>query len=101
MQLEQIDIARQVIARYPDRLALALTADDVVREFKKGRMASLIGMEGGHVLENSLGALRAYYDLGARYMTLTHNVTLDWADTAAEPGSTAGSRASARRSCGR
>src|SRR5688572_32835167 len=62
MQLEQIDIARQVIARYPDRLALALTADDVTREFKRGRIASLIGMEGGHVLENSLGTLRAYYD---------------------------------------
>jgi len=86
VQLEQIDIARQMIARYPERLALALTADDVVREFRKGRVASLIGMEGGHAIENSLGALRAYYDLGARYMTLTHNVTLDWADTAAEPG---------------
>jgi membrane dipeptidase len=85
LQLEQIDIARQVIARYPDRLALALTADDVMREFKRGRIASLIGMEGGHVLENSLGALRAYYGLGARYMTLTHNVTLDWADTQAFP----------------
>jgi membrane dipeptidase len=86
VQLEQIDIARRVIARYPERLALALTAADVLREFKQGRVASLIGMEGGHVIENSLGALRAYYDLGARYMTLTHNVTLDWADTAAEPG---------------
>ena len=85
LQLEQIDIARQIIARYPDRLALALTADDVMREFRRGRIASLIGMEGGHVLENSLGALRAYYDLGARYMTLTHNVTLDWADTQAFP----------------
>jgi membrane dipeptidase len=86
LQLEQLDIARRMIARYPDRLALALTADDVVREFKRGRIASLLGMEGGHVIENSLGALRAYYDLGARYMTLTHNVTLDWADTQAEPG---------------
>jgi membrane dipeptidase len=74
-----------MIERYPDRLALALTADDVTREFRKGRIASFLGMEGGHALENSLGALRAYYDLGARYMTLTHNVTLDWADTAAEP----------------
>jgi len=75
-----------MIARYPERLALALSAADVVREFERGRIASLIGMEGGHVIENSLGALRAYYDLGARYMTLTHNVTLDWADTAAEAG---------------
>jgi membrane dipeptidase len=82
IQLEQFDIARRFIARYPDRLALALTADDIEREFKRGRVASLLGMEGGHVIENSLGALRAYYDLGARYMTLTHNVTLDWADAA-------------------
>src|SRR5688500_17434682 len=90
LQLEQIDIARQVIARYPERFALALTADDVVREFRKGKVASLIGMEGGHVLENSLGALRAYYDLGARYLTLTHNVTLDWADTQAVAGQPGG-----------
>jgi membrane dipeptidase len=82
IQLEQFDIARRVIARYPDRLTLALTADDIEREFKRGRVASLLGMEGGHVIENSLGALRSYYDLGARYMTLTHNVTLDWADAA-------------------
>ncbi|MGH3992360.1 MAG: dipeptidase [Pseudonocardiaceae bacterium] len=80
VQLEQFDIARRIIARYPDRLALALTADDIVRDFKRGRLASLLGMEGGHAIENSLGALRAYYALGARYMTLTHNVTLDWAD---------------------
>jgi membrane dipeptidase len=84
IQLEQFDIARRIIARYPDRLTLALTADDVEREFKRGRIASLLGMEGGHVIENSLGALRAYYDLGARYLTLTHNVTLDWADAAAD-----------------
>jgi membrane dipeptidase len=82
IQLEQFDIARRLIARYPDRLTLALTAADIEREFKRGRIASLLGMEGGHVLENSLGALRAYYDLGARYLTLTHNVTLDWADAA-------------------
>jgi membrane dipeptidase len=82
IQLEQFDIARRFIARYPERLALALTAADIEREFKRGRVASLLGMEGGHVIENSLGALRSYYDLGARYMTLTHNVTLDWADAA-------------------
>ena len=67
IQLEQIDIARQVIARYPERLALALTAADIEREFRRGRIASLLGAEGGHVLENSLGALRTYYDLGVRY----------------------------------
>jgi membrane dipeptidase len=82
VQLEEFDIARRVIARYPDRLALALTATDIERSFKRGRVASLLGMEGGHAIENSLGALRSYYDLGARYMTLTHNVTLDWADAA-------------------
>jgi membrane dipeptidase len=82
VQLEQIDIARRFIAKYPDRLALALSADDIRRDFKQGKIGSLIGLEGGHAIENSLGALRAYYDLGVRYMTLTHNVTLDWADAA-------------------
>jgi membrane dipeptidase len=82
VQLEEFDIARRLIARYPDRLALALSADDIERDFKRRRVASLLGMEGGHAIENSLGALRSYYDLGARYMTLTHNVTLDWADAA-------------------
>ena len=81
-QLEEFDIARRVIARYPERLALALTAADIERNFKQKKVASLLGMEGGHAIENSLGALRSYYDLGARYMTLTHNVTLDWADAA-------------------
>jgi membrane dipeptidase len=82
IQLEQIDIARRLIEKYPDRLALALGPADIRREFKQGKIASLLGLEGGHALENSLGALRAYYDLGVRYMTLTHNVTLDWADAA-------------------
>jgi membrane dipeptidase len=82
VQLEQFDIARRMIARYPDRLALALSAADIERDFKRGKVASLLGMEGGHAIENSLGALRSYYALGARYMTLTHNVTLDWADAA-------------------
>ena len=82
VQLEQIDIARELIAKYPDRLALALSAQDIRRDFKQGKIGSLLGLEGGHAIENSLGALRAYYDLGVRYMTLTHNVTLDWADAA-------------------
>ena len=82
VQLEQIDIARRFIAKYPDRLALALSTDDIQRDFKQGKIGSLLGLEGGHAIENSLGALRAYYDLGVRYMTLTHNVTLDWADAA-------------------
>jgi membrane dipeptidase len=82
VQLEQIDLARRMIARYPDALGLALTANDVEREVRRGRIASLLGMEGGHAIENSLGALRAFHELGVRYMTLTHNVTLDWADAA-------------------
>lgn len=82
VQLEQIDIAHRIIEKYPDRLALALSANDIRREYKEGKLASLLGLEGGHAIENSLGALRAYYDLGVRYMTLTHNVTLDWADAA-------------------
>lgn len=82
VQLEEIDIARRVVARYPERLLFATSSADVARAKKEGKVASFLGMEGGHVIENSLGALRAYYDLGARYMTLTHNVTLDWADAA-------------------
>jgi membrane dipeptidase len=81
LQLEQIDIARTMIERYPE-LVLAGTADEVEKAMSEGRIASMLGVEGGHAIENSLGALRAYYDLGARYMTLTHNVTLDWADAA-------------------
>ena len=84
VQLEQIDIARRIVERYPDRLGLATTADEVEAQFKKGRIASLLGIEGGHALENSLGALRAYYDLGVRYMTLTHSANLDWADAAGD-----------------
>ena len=85
IQLEQIDIARQLVARYPD-LAWGLTAADMEKAMKAGRIGSALGLEGGHAIQNSLGALRAYYDLGVRYMTLTHNVTLDWADCAADPG---------------
>jgi membrane dipeptidase len=82
VQLEQIDIARRVIAKYPERFQWALTSDAVRAAFKAGKIGSMLGFEGGHAIENSLGALRVYYDLGARYMTLTHNVTLDWADAA-------------------
>ncbi len=80
VQLEQIDIARQVFRKYPQALQPALTAADVRRAFTQKKIGSLMGMEGGHAIENSLGALRAFYDMGVRYMTLTHNVTLDWAD---------------------
>jgi membrane dipeptidase len=84
VQLEQIDIAKRVIQKYPDRLELALSASQVPQIFRRGKVASMLGMEGGHAIENSLGALRAFYAMGARYMTLTHNVTLDWADAAAD-----------------
>ena len=82
MQLEQIDIARRIIAKYPDRLSLALSAGDIRRDFRQGRISSLIGLEGGHAIENSLGALRMYYALGVRDLTLTHKVTPDWDDPA-------------------
>ncbi|MDA1081394.1 MAG: dipeptidase [Gemmatimonadetes bacterium] len=82
VQIEQIDIARRVIAKYPEVFTQASTAADMRAAFRNNRVGSLLGMEGGHAIENSLGALRVYYDLGVRYMTLTHNVTLDWADAA-------------------
>ncbi|HJV90865.1 MAG TPA: dipeptidase [Holophagaceae bacterium] len=82
VQLEQLDIARRMIAKYPEALMFATRSSDIAQARKAHKVASFIGMEGGHAIENSLGALRMYYDLGARYMTLTHNVTLDWADAA-------------------
>ncbi len=81
--IQQIDIVHQMVAKYDD-LAIALTADDIERANKNGRIASLIGMEGGHSIGNSLGVLRQTYALGARYMTLTHWKTLDWADAATD-----------------
>jgi len=81
VQLEQIDIARRVVAKYPE-LQWTLTDDAVKQSFKTGKIGSLLGLEGGHAIENSLALLRTYSDMGARYMTLTHNVTLDWADAA-------------------
>jgi membrane dipeptidase len=83
--LEQIDIVHRMMRKYPDTFELALTADDVERIFRKGKIASLIGMEGGHSIDNSLGALRMFHRLGARYMTLTHSKNLPWADSASEP----------------
>jgi membrane dipeptidase len=80
--LEQIDVVHRLNATYPDTFALALTADDITRIHKAGKIASLIGMEGGHSINNSLGTLRQMYDAGARYMTLTHSANNDWADSA-------------------
>ncbi len=82
IQLEQIEIAQQIIDTHPDAFELARTADDIERIFSDGKIASLIGMEGGYALENSLAAIEEFYNLGVRYMTLTHNVSTDWADAA-------------------
>jgi membrane dipeptidase len=83
--LEQIDIVHRMVRRYPDTFELALTADDIERIHKSGKIASLIGMEGGHSIDNSLADLRMFYRLGARYMTLTHTANTPWADSANGP----------------
>src|SRR6266571_3033688 len=77
--LEQIDLIHRLCARYPRRMAMAYTAADVQRNFAAGKFSCLIGIEGGHAIENSLGALRMFYRLGVRYMTLTHWRSLEWA----------------------
>ena len=82
--IQQIDVARRIIAAYPHDLELASSADDVVRIHKAGRIASLLGVEGGRQIGGSLAAMRQYYNLGARYMTLTHNQTTEWADSATD-----------------
>jgi membrane dipeptidase len=82
--LEQIDLVHRMVRQYPETFELAKSADDVVRIRKAGKIASLIGMEGGHAIENSLGLLRMYHQLGARYMTLTHSDSLDWVDSATD-----------------
>ncbi|HEX6976408.1 MAG TPA: membrane dipeptidase, partial [Vicinamibacterales bacterium] len=82
--LEQIDIVYSMIRKYPETFELALTADDVERIFKKGKIASLIGMEGGHSIDNSLATLRMFSRLGAKYMTLTHGKNTPWADSATD-----------------
>jgi membrane dipeptidase len=83
-QLEQIDTTRRMIAAHPDVFLLATRAADVERARLEGKIASFLGMENGQAVENSLGALRAYYDLGVRYMTLTHGRNTDWADSATD-----------------
>lgn len=82
--LEQMDIVYELARRYPDTFELAFTADDVERIFAAGRIASLMGMEGGHCIDNSLGALRMFYRAGARYMTLTHSRNTPWADASTD-----------------
>ena len=82
--LEQIDLTRRLVDRYPGALELTLTADDVERAMAAGRIASLLGAEGGHSIASSLGVLRVLYALGVRYMTLTHNDNVPWADSATD-----------------
>ncbi len=82
MTLEEIDIVRTMVARYPEAFEMAYTAEDIERIHRDGRIASLIGIEGGHQINDSMAALRQMYVLGARYMTLTHTSNTDWADSA-------------------
>ncbi len=82
--LEQVDIVHRMIARYPERFQLALTADDVEQAFAAGRIASMLGAEGGHSIGGSLAVLRSLHALGVRYMTLTHNQNVGWADSATD-----------------
>lgn len=84
MTIEQIDVIKRLIDHYPDDLQLALTADDVEAAIANGKIASLIGMEGGHSIGSSLAVLRQMYALGARYMTLTHSANTPWADSATD-----------------
>jgi len=82
--LEQIDLVHRLCAAYPKALAMATSADDIEHNFRAGKISCIIGIEGGHAIESSLGALRMFYALGARYMTLTHWETTDWADAATD-----------------
>ena len=88
--LEQVDLVHRMIRRHPDTLELALGADDVEGAFSRGRIASLLGAEGGHSIANSLGVLRMLHGLGVRYLTLTHNVNVPWADAATDVPATGG-----------
>ncbi|HEX8569729.1 MAG TPA: dipeptidase [Caulobacteraceae bacterium] len=82
--LEQIDMVHQIVGRYPQVFELASTADDIVRIHRAGKIASLMGSEGGYAIDNDLGVLRQLHRAGVRYMTLTHSKTIDWADSATD-----------------
>jgi membrane dipeptidase len=84
MTLEQIDVIHELARRYPDTFEMAYGTDDILRVRKNGKIACLIGIEGGHGIDNSLGVLRNYHRLGVRYMTLTHSESLDWADSCSD-----------------
>eukprot|EP00128_Syssomonas_multiformis_P010121 Colp12_sorted_trinity150504_noHs@14236 len=85
MTLEQIDLAKRLFQSYPDVFEYVETADQLVAAFKRGKIASLMGIEGGHQMESSLSSLRQLYAVGARYMTLTHSCHTPWADTCSHP----------------
>ncbi|HEX9049925.1 MAG TPA: dipeptidase [Anaeromyxobacter sp.] len=85
-QLEQIDLLRRMVARHPADLALATSADEAERAMRSGKIASMIGLEGGHAIASSLALLRAYHALGARSMTLTHSASVAWADSSGDAG---------------
>jgi membrane dipeptidase len=95
--LEQIDLVHRMIRCYPDDLELALTAEDVESAFARGRIAALLGAEGGHSIASSLGVLRMLHRLGVRYMTLTHNLNVPWADSATDEPVTGGLSAFGRQ----
>ena len=88
--IEQFDVVYELTRRYPDTFEMAFTADDVERVFASGKIASMIGMEGGHSIDSSLATLRMFYRLGARYMTVTHSRSTPWADSATGSASSGG-----------
>lgn len=90
MTIEQIDIVKAMVKKYPETFELAMTADDIDRIRAKGKIASLIGVEGGHSIENSIAKLRRLNEMGAGYMTLTHSDTLDWADSCSDDAKSGG-----------
>ena len=94
--MEQVDAVYRMAAAYPDDLVMAYTADDVERAVAGGRIASLLGIEGGHSLATSLGVLRSFARLGVRYVTLTHNNNTSWADSAAQEPAVDGLNAAGR-----